>query len=166
MTIPVGPPTGSPASASDIDRTLLASYGDYLSAQRAVDYLSDQKFPVEHTTIIGSDLRLVEQVIGRMTLGKAAAAGAGSGAWFGLFFGLLLGLFSDNSFGGWIALILTAVVIGAIWGAIFGLVAHSLTGGQRDFASRSSLAAGRYDVLVSSARLGDAQRLLEGLTPR
>ncbi|GAA0219492.1 general stress protein [Cryptosporangium japonicum] len=163
MTIPVGPSAGSPVSANDVDRTLLASYGDYLSAQRAVDYLSDQKFPVEHTTIIGSDLRLVEQVIGRMTFGKAAAAGAGSGAWFGLFFGLLLGLFSDDSFGSWIALILTAIVIGAVWGAIFGLVAHSLTGGQRDFASRSSLAAGRYDVLVSSAHLGDAQRLLEGM---
>ncbi|GAA3389797.1 general stress protein [Cryptosporangium minutisporangium] len=163
MTIPVGPSAGTPASANDIDRTLLASYGDYLSAQRAVDYLSDQKFPVEHTAIIGTDLRLVEQVIGRMTFGKAAAAGAGSGAWFGLFFGLLLGIFTDNSFGGWIALILTAVLIGAIWGAIFGLVAHSLTGGQRDFASRSSLAAGRYDVLVSSARHSEASRLLEGL---
>jgi hypothetical protein len=98
-----------------------------------------------------------------MTFGKAAAAGAGSGAWFGLFFGLLLGIFTDNSFGGWIALILTAVLIGAIWGAIFGLVAHSLTGGQRDFASRSSLAAGRYDVLVSSARHSEASRLLENL---
>jgi hypothetical protein len=166
MTIPVDPTAGSSASASDIDRTLLASYGDYLSAQRAVDYLSDQKFPVEHTTIIGTDLRLVEQVIGRMTFGKAAAAGAGSGAWFGLFFGLLLGIFTDNSFGSWIAVILTAIVIGAIWGAIFGLVAHSLTGGQRDFASRSSLAAGRYDLLVSSPHLSEAQRVLEGLTTR
>lgn len=160
MTIPVGPPTDS---ANAVDRTLLASYGNYLSAQRAVDYLSDQKFPVEHTSIIGTDLRLVEQVIGRMTFGKAATAGAGSGAWFGLFFGLLLGLFTDNSFGGWIALILTAVIVGAVWGAAFGLVAHSLTGGQRDFASRSSLAAGRYDVLVSTAYLNEAQRLLEGL---
>ncbi|MFI5957096.1 general stress protein [Cryptosporangium sp. NPDC051539] len=160
MTIPTGPPTDS---VNNVDRTLLASYGDYLSAQRAVDYLSDQKFPVEHTTIIGTDLRLVEQVIGRMTFGKAAAAGAGSGAWFGLFFGLLLGLFTDNSFGGWIALILTAVVIGAVWGAVFALVAHSLTGGQRDFASRSSLAAGRYDVLVSTAYHNEAQRVLEGL---
>ncbi|TQS41500.1 general stress protein [Cryptosporangium phraense] len=160
MTIPVGPPTDS---TNAVDRTLLASYGDYLSAQKAVDYLSDEKFPVEHTTIIGTDLRLVEQVIGRMTFGKAAIAGAGSGAWFGLFFGLLLGLFTDNSFGGWVALILTAIVIGAIWGAVFGLVAHSLTGGQRDFASRSSLAAGRYDVLVSTAYLNEAQRVLEGL---
>ncbi|SHM38855.1 general stress protein [Cryptosporangium aurantiacum] len=161
MTIPVGPSAGTPTGANDIDRTLLASYGDYLSAQRAVDHLSDQKFPVEHTTIIGTDLRLVEQVIGRMTLSKAAGAGAGSGAWFGLFFGLLLGIFTDNSFGSWVAVILTAIVIGAVWGAIFGLAAHSLSGGQRDFASRSSLAAGRYDVLVSSSYLNEAQRLLE-----
>jgi hypothetical protein len=163
MTIPVEPSAGPGVSAGDIDRTLLASYGDYASAQQAVDFLSDEKFPVEHTTIIGTDLRLVEQVIGRMTFGKAAGAGAGSGAWFGLFFGLLLGIFTDNSFGAWIGVLLTAVAIGAIWGAVFGLVAHSLTGGKRDFASRSSLVAGRYDVLVGGAHESEARTLLEKL---
>ena len=62
----------------------MASYDDYALAQRAVDQLSDDGFPVEHLDIVGSDLRLVERVTGRLTKGRAAAAGAASGAWFGV----------------------------------------------------------------------------------
>ena len=54
----------------------MASYDDYRQAQRAVDFLSDEKFPVEDVTIIGSDLRMVEKVLGRLTWGRALAAGA------------------------------------------------------------------------------------------
>lgn len=169
MTSPdLGPGAGSLAgpgvTVNAVDRTLLASYGDYAGAQRAVDHLSDKEFPVEHTSIIGSDLRLVEQVTGRVTLARAAAAGAASGAWFGLFIGLLLGLFTDRDFVGWLALVLVAIVIGAAWGALFGLVAHAVTGGRRDFASRSGIIAGRYDVMVSSAYASQARQVLETLT--
>ena len=170
MTAPISNPGrgafgGQPGfSFNAIDRTMIASYGDYAGAQRAIDYLSDKGFPVEHTAIVGSDLRLVEQVTGRLTLGRASLAGAGTGAWFGLFFGLLLGIFTNRSFAGWFALVLTAVIVGAIWGALFGLVAHSLTGGRRDFASRSGLVAAKYDVMVESAYSTQAREILETLT--
>src|ERR1700710_2127367 len=95
----------------------VGSYSDYESAQAAVDRLSDSGFPVEHLDIIGSDLRTVERVTGRLTNGRATAAGAASGAWFGLFVGLLLGLFSSDA---WFGLIITGLVIGAVWGALFG----------------------------------------------
>src|SRR5215813_13299280 len=72
----------------------VASYTTYEQAQAAVDKLSDERFPVENIEIVGSDLRLVEKVTGRLTRGRAAAAGAASGAWFGLFIGLLVGLFT------------------------------------------------------------------------
>ena len=74
------PPSGGEA---------VSTYTSYEDAQRAVDYLSDNGFPVEHAQIVGSNLRLVEQVTGRVTTGSATLAGAGSGAWFGLFIGLL-----------------------------------------------------------------------------
>ena len=54
----------------------VATYPDYAAAQKAVDYLSDNQFPVEHTAIVGSNLRLVENVLGRLTTGRAALAGA------------------------------------------------------------------------------------------
>src|ERR687889_2684740 len=78
----------------------VASFDSYEQAQAAVDHLSDQKFPVENVTIIGSDLRMVEKVLGRMTMGRAVAAGAAGGAWWGLFVGLLLGIFAADG-GAW-----------------------------------------------------------------
>jgi hypothetical protein len=68
----------------------IARYATYLEAQRAVDYLSDNQFPVQHVTIVGTGLRMVERVTGRLTYARVAVAGAASGAWFGLFVGLLL----------------------------------------------------------------------------
>ena len=74
----------------------IGSYDTYLEAQRAVDYLSDEKFPVEHTTIVGNNLRQVEKITGRLTWGRAIAAGLASGAWFGLFVGDLLGIYATD----------------------------------------------------------------------
>ena len=135
----------------------VATYADYPSAQRAVDYLSDNKFPVERTAIVGTDLRLVESVLGRLTTGRAALAGAASGAWFGLFIGLLFGIFSNSN---WLAVLLVCIVIGAVWGAIFGAIAHATTGGRRDFASRSSLQASQYAVMVDAEVAEEARQLL------
>ncbi len=87
---------------------VVGTYPEYALAQQAVDHLSDNKFPVERTSIIGTDLRLVENVLGRLTTARAAAAGAASGAWFGLFIGVLFGLFSDSN---WFAVILTTVLV-------------------------------------------------------
>jgi hypothetical protein len=101
--------------------------------------VSDSGFPVEHAEIVGQDLRLVEDITGRLTRGRAAAAGAGSGAWFGLFIGLLVGLFTTGPT--WFGLILGGVLIGAVWGALFGFFAHMATGGERDFASTQGLVA-------------------------
>ncbi|SCF30217.1 general stress protein [Micromonospora mirobrigensis] len=135
----------------------IGSYPDYPSAQRVVDYLADNRFPVERTSIVGTNLTLVETVLGRMNTGRAAAVGAGTGAWFGLFIGLLFGIFTA---GNWIAVILVGLVIGAIWGAVFGAVAHAMTGGRRDFTSASSLRAGQYAVTVETDLADRARQLL------
>ncbi|MGC4854081.1 general stress protein [Micromonospora sp. DT4] len=146
-----GPESGPPT-------VTIGSYPDYPSAQKVVDYLADNRFPVEHSAIVGTNLTLVETVLGRMTTGRAALLGAGTGAWFGLFIGLLFGIFTV---GNWLAVILVGLVIGAIWGAVFGAVAHAMTGGQRDFTSASSLRAGQYAVTVD-AQLADQARQLLG----
>ncbi len=135
----------------------VASYDDYADAQRAVDLLSDDGFPVEHLDIVGSDLRLVERVTGRLTKGRAASAGAASGAWFGLLMGLLLGIFTSGS---WFGLLLVGAAVGAAWGAVFGYLGHAATRGARDFASARTLVAARYDVV---ARNGYADAARSGL---
>jgi hypothetical protein len=134
----------------------VGSYDGYEQAQAAVDYLSDEKFAVENVTIIGSDLRMVERVTGRLTQGRAVAAGAAGGAWWGLFVGLLLGIFSTGV-AGWIGSVLSGLLVGLVFGAIFGAIGYSAMGGRRDFTSTSRIVAGRYDVMCNPAHAEDAR---------
>jgi hypothetical protein len=150
MTMPTTLPVGLHA---------LGSYPRYEQAQAVVDHLSDSGFAVEQVTIVGADLRLVERVTGRLTRGRAAAAGAASTGWLGLLFGLFVGLFADSSTAT-IALALYGLVLGAVAGAILGFAAHAATGGRRDFSSMSGLAATRYDVLVQPEGAVEAERLV------
>jgi hypothetical protein len=136
----------------------VATYDNYEAAQRAVDYLSDNGFPVETVEILGSDLRLVERVTGRLTTGRATLAGAGTGAWFGLFIGLLVGLFTTGPT--WLGLVLGGLLIGAVWGGIYGFFAQWATRGQRDFGSVRGLVAGRYEVVVGGEQAENARSLL------
>ncbi len=115
-------------SASSASRTAapltLARFPSYAGAQHLVDRLADAKFPVERMRIVGNGIRTVETVTGRMTKGRAALYGAGSGAWFGLFIGLLFGLFTIGP--AWIGVLLTTVLLGAVFGAIAGFGAGLL----------------------------------------
>jgi hypothetical protein len=160
--MPMTPATG-PDPTRDRAMQSVATFPDYGSAQRAVDFLSDEKFPVERTAIVGTNLRLVENVLGRLTTGRAALAGAASGAWFGLFIGLLFGIFSSAN---WFGVLIAAILIGAAWGAIFGATAHAMTRGQRDFTSRSSLQASEYAVMAENEVADQARQLLVRLNWR
>jgi hypothetical protein len=137
----------------------VGSYDGYEQAQAAVDYLSDQKFPVENVTIVGSDLRMIEKVTGRLNWGRALGAGAAGGAWWGLFVGLLLGIFAASG-RAWVAALFTGLVIGLIFGLIFGAVGYAATRGRRDFTSTSQIVASRYDVLCHPAHAEEARALL------
>ena len=137
----------------------VGSYDSYERAQAAVDHLSDQKFPVENVTIIGSDLRQVERVTGRLTWGRVLAAGAAGGAWWGLFVGLLLGIFSEDG-AGWIGAVLTGLLVGLAFGALFGWMGYAATRGRRDFTSTNKITASRYDVMCHPTHAEEARTLL------
>ncbi|KOT58356.1 MULTISPECIES: general stress protein, partial [Streptomyces] len=133
----------------------------YEEAERVVDHLSDQGFPVERVAIIGKDVRLVEQVTGRMDHGRAALHGAASGALPGALIGWLFGLVN------WLDPVVSALLLavyglifGAIVGALSGMLLHALQGGRRDFASLSSLQPSRYEVVADEAVADEAVRLL------
>ena len=145
-------------------RRVIASYGSYAEAQRAVDHLSDEGFPVERVSIVAEELRFVEQVTGRIGYGQAALQGAGTGAVIGAFFGFFLGLFSlVDPLVSALILVLYGLVFGAIVGAILGLIFHALSGGQRDFSSVGGIEAGRYNVMVDEEVAEEASRLIAGL---
>jgi hypothetical protein len=142
-------------------RRVIASYPRYDEAERAVDYLADHAFPVDRATIVGRGLNYVEQVTGRMDYGKAALRGALTGAFTGLLIGWLFAIFDwfDPAVArGW--LIIDGLWFGALVGTLFGLLAHALTGGRRDFDSFGGFQAERYEVMVDEAVADEAARLL------
>ncbi|GHJ47637.1 hypothetical protein Cs7R123_49790 [Catellatospora sp. TT07R-123] len=143
-------------------QVVIATYDDYPAAERAVDHLSDQGFPVERTAIAGRGLSLVEQVTGRLTMGRAALQAAVSGAVMGALLAWLFGFFN------WVSplvslllLVLYGILFGAVAGALMGLAGHALSGGRRDFASVSAMQAERYQILVEADAADEAMRLLE-----
>lgn len=138
----------------------IGSYPTYAEAQKAVDYLSDQQFPVQQVTIVGVDLMQVERVTGRLTWPKVLGGGVITGAWLGIFIGLVLGFFSPNLSGA----LATGVVAGVIFGLITSAVPYAMARGTRDFSSTMQLVAGRYDVLCEPENAEKARDLLARLT--
>ncbi|MEW2081805.1 general stress protein [Streptomyces sp. NPDC005283] len=149
---------------ADKPRRTVASYETYAEAERAVDHLSDQGFPVERTAIVGLDVRLVEQVVGRMDYGRAALHGAAAGALPGALIGWIFGLLDwlDPVVAG-LLLALYGLIFGAIVGVLLGLLLYALQGGRRDFASISTMQPTRYDIEVDTEVAEEAERLIAGL---
>lgn len=148
---------------SEPPRRVIATFDNYADAERAVDYLSDQRFEVDRLAIIGRDMEYHEQIVGRLNYGGAALRGAGSGALVGALIGWVFGLLD------WIDPLLSALVLacygllfGAVVGALFGLLAHALQRGRRDFHSVSGLQPKYYDVVADAGVADRAVQLLSG----
>lgn len=151
----------NPKSALTLDfPQSLGVYDEYAQAQKAVDYLSDHEFPVENCMIVGTELKQVERVTGRLTTGRVALGGLLSGVWLGLFVGLILSLFGEENALGVIA---STAVFGALFGVIWALVGYAATRGSRDFSSVSRIVATRYEVLVEHKHALRGRELLAQL---
>jgi hypothetical protein len=140
----------------------IATYETYVEAQQAVDVLAKADFPVNRLSIVGSDLKSVERVTGKLSWGRVAIAGAATGAWLGLFFGLLLIIFSPATS---LAFIIAALLIGAGFGMLFGLVSYGINRRRRDYTSMTQVMATSYSVLVESDLVHRARNLLAGHEP-
>lgn len=139
----------------------LGTYEKYEDAQRAVDFLSDNQFPVENCMIVGTDLRQVERVTGRLTTGRVAIGGLLSGLWLGLFVGLIFALFATS--GDALMTVVWCLVFGAGFGLIWALIGYGYTRGQRDFTSVSQVVATRYELLTEHKFAEQARQILERL---
>jgi hypothetical protein len=122
-----------------------------------VDKLARADFDVSQLSIIGNDLKTVERVTGKLTYGRAAAAGAASGAWFGLFAGILFYIISASPNLGFV---IAAVLIGAGFGMLFGIVSYAISRRRRDYTSTSQVIASSYLVIAPSEQIARAQELL------
>ncbi|WP_151526127.1 general stress protein [Serinicoccus kebangsaanensis] len=160
MTSPTGArrPLTGPTLDLDYPKSL-AVFDRYEQAQEAVDYLSDQEFPVDQVLIVGTDLKQVERVTGRLTTGRVALGGALSGIWLGLFVGLVFALFAAPAD----ALVTVAwtAAFGAVFGLVWGLIGYAFTRGRRDFTSVTQVVATRYEVLTEHKLVERARDLLD-----
>ncbi len=138
---------------------VVATFDSYQQAQAAVDRLAREEFPLKEVSIVGSDLRSVERVTGKLSYGRAALAGALSGLWIGLFFGLLLVLLSPG--GATPLFIGAAALIGAGFGMFFNIAVYGLGRRRRDFTSVMQVIATSYSVIVGPEHANRARNLLD-----
>jgi hypothetical protein len=80
-----------------------------------------------------------------------------------MFIGVMLLIFSSSESNGVLVLLLT-LISGAVFGAVFGIIGYSMTGGKRDFTSQSSVVATSYEVLCKYQYAEDARGLLARLS--
>ena len=137
---------------------VLGTYDTYLEAQHVVDKLAKADFDVRQLSIIGSDLKTIERVTGKLTYGRSALAGAATGAWLGLFAGSLLFLFTSSPN---LPYAFAVILLGAGFGMLFGIVSYAINRRRRDYTSTHQVIATSYQVIAPAGVLVRAQELLQ-----
>jgi hypothetical protein len=141
----------------------VASYRSYRDAEQAVNYLADNRFPVERVAIVGRELELVQQVTGRLTAVGAAARGALTGAVTGVLIGWLFAIFSwfdPRIASAW--LIIDALWFGTLVGIVMGLFTYLITRSRRRFDAIAMMQPEYFDIAVDELYADDAARMLLG----
>ena len=136
-------------------------YNTYADAQKAVDYLSDEKFEVQNLAIVGTDLKSVERVLGRKSWGTVIGQGVQSGISTGLLVGIVLLIFSNPP--SVFLLLAGALGIGIALGIAFAAIGYALSRGKRDFTSVTQTVATKYEVLCEHKVAAQARDMLHNL---
>ncbi len=136
-------------------------YNTYAEAQKAVDYLADEKFEVQNLAIVGTELKSVERVLGRRSWGTVIQQGVLSGISTGLLVALVMLIFTRPA--SFLALILVSLAIGIVLGIAFAAAAYAMSRGQRDFTSITQTVATKYEVLCEHKLAAQAREMLLGL---
>ncbi len=134
-------------------------YNTYADAQKAVDYLADEKFEVQNLAIVGTDLKSVERVLGRRNWGTVVTQGLQSGVSTGLLVGLVMFIFTKPS--SVLALLLVSLAIGISLGIGFAAAGYAMSRGRRDFTSVTQTVATKYEVLCEHKVAVQAREMLQ-----
>jgi hypothetical protein len=139
---------------------VVGQFKNYREAVKVVEQLVENGFPARLISIIGSDLKTVETLRGKLGYGRVALSGAVTGSWIGLFFGLLFG--ATSSLEQVVVTNLSAgIVIGAGVGMLINVVRFSLTKNKRSFVSAQAVVAKKYDVIVPTGQLTEAKKAIK-----
>ena len=139
---------------------VVAEFSQYLEATQFVEKLVRHNFPAGAIAIVGSDLRTVERIRGKLSYSRLAIGGAVTGSWLGLIYGILFTgsttaatAFEPAQYTG----VVQAIVIGAGIGMLFNVIRFSLAKSKRSFVSQSAVVASKYQVQVPAALANQAK---------
>ncbi len=136
---------------------MIASLDTYEAARAVVDGLAKQDFPVSTVSILGSHLRTVERVTGRMSFGKAALGAVGTGVMLGLFVGLLVLIVTPGvAIETLVAILPVAIGFSVLW----SVIGYALNPQRRQFTSVMQVVATHFDVVVPREHAAKARNLL------
>lgn len=143
---------------------VVGEYASYQEAAGLVDRLINADFAPAKISIVGSDLKLVERVRGRLGYGRVALSGAMMGFWLGLLFALLIGAGIEATPEGAINYLpdqfFSVLVIGAGVGMLFSILRYALARNKRSFLSQQMPVAQRYEVIVPESDAAVAQQII------
>lgn len=144
----------------------LESFTDYKQAVGFVERLIENDFPARLISIIGTDLKTVESVKGKLGYARVSISGALTGSWLGMFLGLVFGATSTGTE----AVLLTNVGAGIAIGAGIGMLANilrfSLTKNRRGFVSGQIVVAKKYEVVVPNEQFQQAKKAVAATKPK
>lgn len=147
------PPRGA---ARMPEGTPVATFTSYEAAQAAVNKLSEADIDVRGVALIGTELRLIERVIAKLTYGRVALAGAMRGLYFGLFLGVAVWLLIPDA-----GLTIVAMpALGIAFGMLLGVLTHALTKRNREFQSVQQVLPAKFELIAPNEVLHEARRVL------
>ena len=146
---------------------VIADFSQYADAVSYVEKLVRNNFPAGQIAIVGSDLRSVERVRGKMSYARVAFSGAITGAWIGLIYAFLFGpaLDTENIAAAGNSSLGSAIFIGAGAGMLFNVLRFSLSRNKRGFMSQSTFVASKYQVQVPANLLSQANEAAAAVEP-
>ncbi|MER7797965.1 general stress protein [Microbacterium sp. NPDC096154] len=137
----------------------IASFKEYDAAQKAVSRLIAGEVPAADIAIVGTALRSVEKVTGKLGYAQAAWSGAVNGVLLGLLFAAMVVIWTPglpiSAFAG-------VLLVGIAFGMLFRLIAYAMLRRRRDFASVMQVTADHYEVTVLPRSVAKARQVLGG----
>jgi hypothetical protein len=136
----------------------LASFSDYKDAVAYVEKMIENDFPARLVSIIGTDLKTVETIKGKLGYGRVSLSGALTGSWLGMFLGLIFGATGTGTEEVLLTNVLAGIVIGSGVGMLLNILRFSLTKNRRGFISGQTVVAKKYEVVVPAQQLELAKK--------
>lgn len=146
-----------PGAGRDEVGEKVASFPTYEQAQGAVSSLIGAEVPARDIVIVGSGLRSIERITGKLGYATAARSGALNGLMLGLLFAFIFVLGTPTV---QISAFVGVLLVGMALGMLLSLGTYSIVRRRRDFASVMQVTADHYDVCVAAGSVQKARGVL------